>query len=88
MIGGTERLLQARSAVPANRQKSIGEAQALFLTDASQPLTKGNCDRGCHALAGQRGQFLCQQMSHAILDIQSHLLPLYRKSYTYLPSRS
>jgi hypothetical protein len=44
MIGGTERLLEARCAVPANRQKSIGEAEALLLTNASQPLAKGNRD--------------------------------------------
>jgi Tfp pilus assembly protein PilZ len=36
MISGTERLLEARRAVPANRQKSIGEAEALLLTNASQ----------------------------------------------------
>ena len=40
MIGGTERLLESRRAVPADRQKAIGEAEALFLTNASQPLTK------------------------------------------------
>jgi hypothetical protein len=45
MIGGTERLLEARSAVPADRQKSIGEAEPLLLTNASQPLAKGNRDR-------------------------------------------
>jgi hypothetical protein len=32
VIGGTERLLESRRAVPANRQKAIGEAEALFLT--------------------------------------------------------
>ena len=62
MIGGTERLLEARRAVPADearravpadRQKSVGEAEALFLTNASQPLAKGDRDRGCHALASQ-----------------------------------
>jgi hypothetical protein len=42
VIGGTERLLEARRAVPANRQKSIGEAEALFLTNASQSLAKGD----------------------------------------------
>jgi len=47
MIGGTERLLEARRAVPADPQKSIGEAEALRLTNASQPLAKGNRDRGC-----------------------------------------
>jgi hypothetical protein len=72
MIGGTERLLEARRAVPADRQKSIGEAEALFLTNASQPLAQGNRDRGCHALTSQLGQFLCHQVSLAILDIQSH----------------
>jgi len=72
MIGGTERLLEARRAVPADRQKSIGEAEALFLTNASQSLAKGNRDRGCHALAGQLCEFLCQQVSLAVLDIQSH----------------
>src|SRR5262249_37638896 len=72
MIGGTERLLEARRAVPADRQKSIGEAEALLLTNASQPLAKGNRDRGCHALAGQLCQFLCHQVGLAILDIQSH----------------
>jgi hypothetical protein len=50
MIGGTERLLEARRAVPTDRQKSIGEAEALLLTNASQPLAKGNRDRRCHAL--------------------------------------
>jgi hypothetical protein len=35
MIGETERLLEARRAVPADRQKSIGEAESLFLTNAS-----------------------------------------------------
>src|SRR6516225_2379487 len=73
MIGGTERLLEARRAVPADRQKSIGEAEALFLTNASQSLAKGNRDRGCHALAGQLCQFLCDQVSLAVLDIPSHL---------------
>ena len=34
MIGGTERLLEARRAVPADRQKSISEAEALLLTNA------------------------------------------------------
>jgi hypothetical protein len=34
MIGGTERLLEARRAIPADRHKSIGEAEALFLTNA------------------------------------------------------
>ena len=52
MIGGTERLLKSRRAVPADRQKAIGEAEALFLTNASQPLTKRNRHGGCHALAG------------------------------------
>jgi hypothetical protein len=79
MIGGTERLLEARRAVPADRQKSIGEAEALFLTNASQSLAKGNRDRGCHALAGQLRQLLCHQVSFAILNIQSHLLPFYLK---------
>ena len=53
MIDGMGRFLEARRAVPADRQKSIGEAEALFLTDARQPLAKRNRDRGCHALAGQ-----------------------------------
>ena len=43
----------ARRAVPADRQKSIGEAEALFLTNASPPLAKGDRDRGFHALASQ-----------------------------------
>ena len=73
MIGGTERLLEMRRAVPADRQKSIGKAEALLLTNASQPLAKGNRDRGCHALAGQLCQFLCHQVGLAILDIQSHV---------------
>jgi len=47
MIGGTERFLEARSAVPADRQKSIGEAEALFVTNARQPFAKGNRDHGC-----------------------------------------
>jgi len=38
MIGGTDWPLEARPAAPADRQKSIGEAEALFLTNASQPL--------------------------------------------------
>ena len=79
MIGGTEWLLEARRAVPADRQKSIGEAEALFLTNASQSLAKGNRDRGCHALAGQLCQFLCHQVRLAILDVQSHSLPFYRQ---------
>jgi hypothetical protein len=53
MIGGTERLLETRSAVSADRQKSIGEAEALLLANASQPLAKGSSDGGCYALAGQ-----------------------------------
>jgi len=77
MIGGTERLLEMRRAVPADRQKSIGEAETLLLTNASQPLAKGNRDRGCHALASQLRQFLCQQVSLAVLDIQAHFLPFY-----------
>ena len=79
MIGGTERLLEARRAAPTDRQKSIRKAEALFLTNASQPLAKGNRDRGCHALASQLRQLLCHQVSLAILDIQSHLLPFYLK---------
>jgi hypothetical protein len=38
MIGGTERVVEARRAVHADRQKSIGEAEALFLANARQPL--------------------------------------------------
>ena len=72
MIGGAERLLEARRAVPADCQKTVGEAEALFSMNASQPLAKGNRDRGCHALAGQLCQFLCHQVGLAILDIQSH----------------
>ena len=55
MIGGTERLLKARGAVPADPEKSIGEAEALLLTNASQPLAKGNRDRGleCTPWGGQ-----------------------------------
>jgi len=34
MIGGTDRLLEARSVVPADRQDSIGEG-SLLLTNAS-----------------------------------------------------
>ena len=79
MIGGTVRLLEARRAVPADRQKSVGEAEALFLTKTSQPLAKGNRDRGCHALASQLCQFLCHQASLAVLDIQAHFLPFYLK---------
>jgi hypothetical protein len=82
MIGGTERLLEARRAVPTDRQKSIGEAEALFLTNASQSLAKGNRDRGCHALASQLCQFLCHLVGLAILDIQSHSLPFYREICT------
>ena len=44
MIGGTERLFEARRAVPADRQKSIGKARALLLTNARQPLATGNRD--------------------------------------------
>src|SRR5262249_17054571 len=75
MIGGTKRLLEAYRAIPADGQKTIGEAEALLLTNASQPLAKGNRDRGCHALAGQLCQFLCHQVGLAILDIQSHFSP-------------
>jgi len=39
MMGRTERLLEARRAVPADRQKSTSEA--VFLTNARQPLAKG-----------------------------------------------
>src|SRR5215813_5254118 len=85
MIGGTERLLGARLAVPADRQKENGEAEALFLTNASQPLAKGNRDRGCHALASQLRQFLCHQVGLGILDIQGHLLPFYRGLCSSLP---
>ena len=53
VISGTKRLLKAYRAVLADRQKTIGEAEALLLTNAIQPLTKRNCDRGCHALASQ-----------------------------------
>jgi len=42
MIRGTERLFESRCAVPADRQKSIGEAEALFLTNARQPLSRGD----------------------------------------------
>src|SRR6476619_7807440 len=76
MIGGTERLLESRRAVPANRQKAIGEAEALFLTNASQPLTKCDCNGCCHALPGQPRQFLCHLVRLAVLDIQ-HFLPFY-----------
>jgi hypothetical protein len=85
MIGGTERLLEARRAVPADRQKSIGEVEALLLTNASQPLAKGNRDRGRHALASQLRQFLCHQVSLAVLDIQSHLLPFYLELGAFPP---
>jgi len=78
MIGGTVRLLEAGRAVPADRQQSIGEAEALLLTNASQPLAKGNRDRGCYALASQLRQFLCHQVSLAVLDIQSHLSTFHR----------
>jgi hypothetical protein len=78
MIGGAERLLEARRAVPADRQKSVGEAEALFLTNARQPLAKGDRDRGCHALASQLCQFLCHQVSFTVLDIQSHLSTFHR----------
>ena len=74
MIGGTKRLLEAYRAVLADRQKTIGEGEALLLTNAIQPLTKRNCDLGCHALASQLCQFFCQQMSFAILDIS---VPFY-----------
>jgi hypothetical protein len=43
MIGGTERLLEARRAVLPDRQKTIGEAEALLLTNAIQPLA--SCSR-------------------------------------------
>ena len=79
MIGGAQRLLEARSAVPADSQKSIRKAEALFLTNASQPLAKGNRDRGCHAPAGQLCQFLCHLVGLAILDLQSHFLPFRRE---------
>jgi len=62
MIGGAERLLEARRAFPADLQKSIGEAEALFLTNANQPLAKGDRDRGCHAFASQLCQFLRHQV--------------------------
>jgi hypothetical protein len=84
MTGGTERLLEARSAVPADSQKSIGEAEALFLTNASQPLAKGDRDRGCHALASQLCQFLCHPVGLVILDLQSHFLPFRREVLTSL----
>ena len=71
MIGGTERLLESRRAVPANRQKAIGEAEALFLTNASQPLTKCDCNGCCHALPGQPRRFLRHLVRLAILDIQT-----------------
>src|SRR5262245_61903087 len=53
MIGETKRLLEARRAVLADRQKTIGEAEALLLTNAIQPLAECNRDRGCNALASQ-----------------------------------
>jgi hypothetical protein len=39
MIGGTERLLEARRAVPTDRQKSICEAEALFF-DEREPTAR------------------------------------------------
>jgi hypothetical protein len=39
--GASQFSYEARSAVPAGRQKSIGAAEALFLINASQPLAKG-----------------------------------------------
>jgi hypothetical protein len=53
MIGGTKRLLKAYRAILADRQKTIGEAEALLLTNAIQPLAKGNRDHGCHAHVSQ-----------------------------------
>ena len=53
MIGGTEWLLEARRTVLADRQKTTSKAEALLLTNATQPLAKCDRDRGCHALASQ-----------------------------------
>jgi hypothetical protein len=38
--------LEARRAVLADRQKTIGKPEALLLTNAIQPLAKCNRDRG------------------------------------------
>ena len=41
MIGGTERLLEARRAVPADRQKSVGEAEATVLDEREPTAGEG-----------------------------------------------
>ena len=63
MIGGTERLLEARRAVPTDHQKSICEAEALFLTNASQPLAKGRPTHPWTGLLAFSSQFRSVRVS-------------------------
>ena len=76
MIGRSERLPEVRRAVPADRQKTIGEAETLLTTDAIEPLTNGNCDGGRHAFPGQFCQFLCQSVCFLVLYVQAHVIYL------------
>ena len=86
MIGGAERLLEVRRTVLADLQKTIGKAEALFLADALEPLTKGNRDGGRHAIPSQLCQLLRQAVRFLIFDVEVHLLPFYYIIGSILPS--
>jgi len=63
MIGATERLLEMRSAVPADRQKSIGEAEVWQLRSSGWARHASRlCDGLCRSR--RRGGWQTLEASH------------------------
>jgi len=72
MIGGSERLLEPRRAILADRHEAIRKTDGIVATHAIEALAHG-FRHGCrHAFTGEPRQLPSQSMRLLALDIQTH----------------
>ena len=87
MIGRAKRFLQARGAVPADFEQSVGELGSMFVLHPFEPFADRFSDRFGHALAGSPGQLSGKFVGFFVLDIQAHMVDILSYNSTILPHR-
>src|SRR2546426_7458695 len=85
MIARPKRFLQARCAVPADFEQSIGKLGSTLVLHPFEPFADRFRDRFRHALSGNPGELLGELVGFFVLNVQAHIFSSLVDS---LPSKS
>ena len=72
MLGRAKRFLQARRAVPADFEQTVGELGSMFVMLPFKPFADSFGDRFGQALSGKPRQLVGQLVGVLVFDIQAH----------------